>query len=59
MINDPRLPLLYGEALVGVGLDIPFTPEHDSGPPPQINQSGADIDPDGDDWALVHRGLRQ
>jgi hypothetical protein len=50
MINDPSLPLLYGEALVGVGLDVPVTPEHDGGPPPQVNQSGADIAPNGDAW---------
>jgi hypothetical protein len=52
-VNDPASPLLYGESLQGVGLvsnDTP-PPAYAAKDPPQVDQVGSAIAPDGTAWA--------
>ena len=53
-VNDPGTPIMYGTDFQGIG--YPVAPNPASGdavrtPPPQNNQLGASIGPDGDTWA--------
>jgi hypothetical protein len=52
--NDPNIPLMYGDALQGVGYAVVTNPvdgQTTRTPPPQVNQLGAAIGPDGTRWA--------
>jgi hypothetical protein len=54
-INDPGIPLMYGDSIQGVGIPVATNPLDGSTtrtPPPQTNQLGAAIDPTtGNPWA--------
>ena len=53
-VNDPTIPLMYSASFQGIGYPVapdPTTGDSVRTPPPQNNQLGAAIGPEGDTWA--------